>query len=272
MRSLGALGTVLALAILGASSTIVMASDNDKSSFMAVNGKTAQPIGHHEFCRVHSAECAIRSDSRVRVRLDQKRWNELDAVNKAVNTGIRPTTDEELFGRPEVWEFPDGSGDCEDFVLLKRRMLMEKGWPAGSTPHHRCSPDQRRRSRSFDRHHQSRRSGARQSRIPISMCGARHPTATSSASPNTTPARGWRSRMAARSRSAAFTEARSFKFGPGRVPPPVPKIRSIEPAPAPGAGSLIPETSSVQAWRLEEAIAVAGLRSRPRRSRLRGRR
>ncbi len=101
-------------------------------SFMAVNGKTAQPIGHHEFCRVHSAECAIRSDSRVRVRLDQKRWNELDAVNKAVNTGIRPTTDEELFGRPEVWEFPDGSGDCEDFVLLKRRMLMEKGWPAAA--------------------------------------------------------------------------------------------------------------------------------------------
>ena len=88
---------------------------------MAVNGKTAQPIGHHEFCLVHSAECAVQSDSRVRVRLDQARWNELAAVNQAVNTGVRPATDQELFGRPEVWDFPDGSGDCEDFVLLKRK-------------------------------------------------------------------------------------------------------------------------------------------------------
>ena len=132
MRSLGALGTVLALAILGASATIAMASEDDKSAFMAVNGKTAQPIGHHEFCRVHSAECAVRSDSRVRVRLDQKRWNDLAAINEEVNTGVRPTTDQELFGRPEVWDFPDGSGDCEDFVLLKRKKLMDKGWPAAA--------------------------------------------------------------------------------------------------------------------------------------------
>lgn len=132
MRRPGALRAVLAAAILGVGATFVLADESDKSAFMAVNGKTAQPIGHHEFCQVHSAECAVRSDSRVRVRLDQARWSELTAVNQGVNTAIRPATDQELFGRPEVWDFPDASGDCEDFVLLKRKELMDKGWPAAA--------------------------------------------------------------------------------------------------------------------------------------------
>jgi predicted transglutaminase-like cysteine proteinase len=30
----------------------------------------------------------------------------------------------------ERWNYPDdGYGDCEDYVLLKRRMLMQAGWP-----------------------------------------------------------------------------------------------------------------------------------------------
>ena len=30
----------------------------------------------------------------------------------------------------EQWDYPDdGKGDCEDYVLLKRRMLMQAGWP-----------------------------------------------------------------------------------------------------------------------------------------------
>ena len=30
----------------------------------------------------------------------------------------------------EKWSYPDtGKGDCEDYVLLKRRMLMQAGWP-----------------------------------------------------------------------------------------------------------------------------------------------
>jgi predicted transglutaminase-like cysteine proteinase len=39
-------------------------------------------------------------------------------------------TDLEHFGTVERWSYPDdGYGDCEDYVLLKRRMLMEAGWP-----------------------------------------------------------------------------------------------------------------------------------------------
>ena len=39
-------------------------------------------------------------------------------------------TDLEHWGVVEKWSYPeDGYGDCEDYVLLKRRMLMQSGWP-----------------------------------------------------------------------------------------------------------------------------------------------
>jgi predicted transglutaminase-like cysteine proteinase len=123
---------VLAAAILAASLSNAAAADPERAPSMSATGRTAQPIGHHEFCQVYPAECTVLSPSRVHVRLDQIRWNELNAVNRAVNTGVRPATDDEIYGRPEVWEFPGESGDCEDFVLLKRRELMERGWPAAA--------------------------------------------------------------------------------------------------------------------------------------------
>ncbi len=132
MFRLGALKAILTAVILGVSAMYASAADDDKSLFMAVNGKTAQPIGHHEFCRMYPADCAVRSASRVHVRLDQARWKELTEINESVNTGIRPATDQELYGKPEVWEFPDDAGDCEDFALLKRKQLMAKGWPAAA--------------------------------------------------------------------------------------------------------------------------------------------
>lgn len=118
--------------ILGLAGTTAMATEDSGIRFMAVKGATAQPIGHHEFCQTHEAECAVRSTAPARLRLSPERWNTLVAVNNAVNTKIVPATDEEIFGQPEVWVYPAGRGDCEDFVLLKRRMLVQRGWPVGS--------------------------------------------------------------------------------------------------------------------------------------------
>jgi predicted transglutaminase-like cysteine proteinase len=51
-------------------------------------------------------------------------------INDWVNEAIEPMTDLEHWGVPERWNYPDDRyGDCEDYVLLKRRMLMEAGWP-----------------------------------------------------------------------------------------------------------------------------------------------
>ena len=51
-------------------------------------------------------------------------------VNKSVNKAIKPLTDLEHWGLVERWSYPDdGYGDCEHYVLLKRRMLIQSGWP-----------------------------------------------------------------------------------------------------------------------------------------------
>jgi predicted transglutaminase-like cysteine proteinase len=57
-------------------------------------------------------------------------WNTIVAVNRRVNTRIKPITDKDHWGLLDRWEFPDdGMGDCEDFQLLKRRLLVERGLP-----------------------------------------------------------------------------------------------------------------------------------------------
>jgi predicted transglutaminase-like cysteine proteinase len=39
-------------------------------------------------------------------------------------------TDMDQFGVVEKWSYPDsGYGDCEDYVLLKQKLLIEAGWP-----------------------------------------------------------------------------------------------------------------------------------------------
>ena len=51
-------------------------------------------------------------------------------VNNWVNETIKPLTDLEHWGVVERWSYPDdGYGNCEDYALLKRRMLIEAGRP-----------------------------------------------------------------------------------------------------------------------------------------------
>lgn len=69
------------------------------------------------------------------VLLTGERWRELVVVNRAVNDAIESMTDLEAFGKEEYWTLPlsvEGRpvGDCEDYALEKRRLLLARGWPA----------------------------------------------------------------------------------------------------------------------------------------------
>ena len=75
-------------------------------------------------------ECAAAASAPRDVVLTTKAWKDLVRVNKWVNDSIKPMTDMDHWGVVEKWSYPDdGYGDCEDYVLLKRRMLMQAGWP-----------------------------------------------------------------------------------------------------------------------------------------------
>jgi len=105
---------------------------NMRSPFMRIYGQAMAPIGHVRFCRNFPADCRAQKGSTARLSLSPDRWNELVAINALVNRIIKPTSDLVLYGETERWTYPEDRGDCEDYVLLKRRMLMERGWPASS--------------------------------------------------------------------------------------------------------------------------------------------
>ncbi|MCQ8782704.1 transglutaminase-like cysteine peptidase [Mangrovibrevibacter kandeliae] len=99
-----------------------------KSLQMPVRGATSQPVGHYEFCEHYASECGVNREVGV-VRLTNATWKQIVQVNNTVNTSIYPETDQEIWGRPEVWSYPTTVGDCEDFALLKQYMLEQAGFP-----------------------------------------------------------------------------------------------------------------------------------------------
>lgn len=102
--------------------------DFSNVAFAPTLGPTAIPIGHAEFCKVHRDECGPFDSIEEVATLTEERWNELVRINNRFNNEIIPITDQELYQVGEFWTYPDGYGDCEDFVLAKRRALIEQGW------------------------------------------------------------------------------------------------------------------------------------------------
>ncbi len=97
------------------------------TSSMATGGLTSQPIGHFEFCKVSTPECRIKSLGVPPLMAGERTMAMIEAVNVQVNHAIRPETDLDVYGKDEVWAYPKGMGDCEDYVLLKRKILMNRG-------------------------------------------------------------------------------------------------------------------------------------------------
>ena len=55
---------------------------------------------------------------------------DLEAVSRRINRAIRRASDADAYGREDMWVLPEGPrprGDCEDYVLAKRRALIENG-------------------------------------------------------------------------------------------------------------------------------------------------
>ncbi len=102
------------------------------SAYLEMYGETTPPVGFVNFCRNYSSECRGGSASETRVALSNERWQELSRINTYVNAKIEPVTDQQLYNVPEHWTYPENSGDCEDYVLLKKYYLTEMGWPAES--------------------------------------------------------------------------------------------------------------------------------------------
>jgi len=121
-----------ALFLLAAASVLVPSGTGaaERMAYVAVGEVTRPPIGWVQFCEERPWECKVEATQPRDVQLTKVAFKELDRVNRYVNDHVKPMTDLEHYGVVEKWAYPeDGYGDCEDYVLLKRRMLMQLGWP-----------------------------------------------------------------------------------------------------------------------------------------------
>jgi len=70
----------------------------------------------------------------VRVNLDEPTMEMVIALNDKVNHAIKAETDQEIYHVADYWTAPGieagARGDCEDFALEKRRLLIEAGIPS----------------------------------------------------------------------------------------------------------------------------------------------
>jgi predicted transglutaminase-like cysteine proteinase len=105
----------------------------DSQRFMRVYGTALPPYAFVEFCQRLPEYCsADGAVSDTRLEGTSARLKQLDEINRHVNRVIKPATDMELYGVPDYWTIPTDKGDCEDYALLKRKILIEKGWPISS--------------------------------------------------------------------------------------------------------------------------------------------
>ncbi len=100
--------------------------------FMRVFGNAQPPYGFVRFCEAQPSECNTAVSDEARYQATPERLSELDELNRAVNHTIEPATDIEIYGVNELWTLPQTRGDCEDFALMKRHRLMQRGWPAAA--------------------------------------------------------------------------------------------------------------------------------------------
>jgi predicted transglutaminase-like cysteine proteinase len=124
------LGTVVIAALATSATDALPALAGSARRVVLAAEVTQPPPGWADFCAREPTECAGPATTPRDIALSWEGWTDLVRVNNWVNETIKPLTDIEHWGVVERWSYPDdGYGDCEDYVLLKRRMLMQLGWP-----------------------------------------------------------------------------------------------------------------------------------------------
>lgn len=101
---------------------------SENHAFILDVNETSVPIGHAQFCQSRQDECSQNANVVTYEKLSQGKWDELLQINAHWNQAIKPVNDIDLYQTEEFWTYPREYGDCEDYVLAKRRSLIERGW------------------------------------------------------------------------------------------------------------------------------------------------
>jgi len=119
-----------ALALAGALALFSTMAQASGAIFAATGGETTIPFGWVDFCARYQTECPDDMLAPQPIEYSAQAMRRIRAINDYVNRTIEPVSDMDHWGVIDQWDYPaDGKGDCEDYALLKRRMLMKEGFP-----------------------------------------------------------------------------------------------------------------------------------------------
>jgi predicted transglutaminase-like cysteine proteinase len=118
---------LLAAAIIAAWGACVgLASAQSLGPHLISHGPAEPPKGFIGFCDTGPWACGNGVTIKKRYKSDLRQV--AVEVNSRVNRAIKPETDIIQYGVEEKWTLPvSGKGDCEDYALLKKKMLLERG-------------------------------------------------------------------------------------------------------------------------------------------------
>ena len=118
------------LCATGQAGAQTLAALPDPSLEARIVGQARPVLAWTKLCERLPAECEVDTTEPATIALTAKAWQAIVSVNRRVNTTVRPLTDNDHWGVPDSWDFPtDGAGDCEDYQLQKRKLLVEAGLP-----------------------------------------------------------------------------------------------------------------------------------------------
>ena len=107
----------------------VFAGEKKLPTKALVYGISPPPIGFVRFCERFTDECKATSGRVSNFSLSRKDWTMVTTVNNHVNNHVQPMNDIDLYGTDEWWTYPEKYGDCEDYVLAKKAILVRLGIP-----------------------------------------------------------------------------------------------------------------------------------------------
>jgi predicted transglutaminase-like cysteine proteinase len=94
-------------------------------AFLVAQRAISAPAGFSGLCAKYRWVCAPTAQASM---TEGNLLRLAASVNSKVNRQTRPVADIAQYGREEYWALPTArGGDCEDMVLLKKKLLVERG-------------------------------------------------------------------------------------------------------------------------------------------------
>ncbi|HXY59574.1 MAG TPA: transglutaminase-like cysteine peptidase [Methylocystis sp.] len=122
--------TAQALTLAGTLALLSTGAQAASATFASTGAETSIPYGWLDFCARYAGECPDDMLAPRPIEFSPQAMRQIRAVNAYVNRTVEPVSDMDHWGVIDQWDYPtDSKGDCEDYALMKRRMLMKAGFP-----------------------------------------------------------------------------------------------------------------------------------------------